>query len=229
MTTVLLATISHSITFCEKTRRWVPSRMYQRVIVPDDPAEKIEPTHLHDFSLHWDAPDAYMGGGITVLDALSRMHKHEARFSSADVAVIGGRPRSLNKLPSDIAAGINEASVVSDYLTSIYGVETTHVINTAQTLDDEISALLRLAESYDDVYVIMMDHRLWKYRLALQAALKSRPAHELTSRKILLHGALQYLPDYINEIVTIQGSAAYKRTMEREYHETVNLIARLNK
>lgn len=223
MGTQLLLTIPHGIEYCPLTKRWVPSGLYHQVKVPEDPEDKIEQTHIVDTSLHWDAPDAYLGGGIAVLHALSRMHHLESRFAHADIGIIGGRPVSVQKMSGDIPKDITEASVMSAYLTDEYRIETTHIVTTTRTPDDEIAAILQLAEAYGDVYVITMDHRLFQGRLLLRDHIKRHPAKAVVAKRVLYHGALQYLPDYVPDLTQIYQSAAYRLTMEYEHRALVQL------
>jgi hypothetical protein len=217
---ILLAAFGHTVV--RTGEKWIPSGMYQRVEWPDGPEGKIERTHIDDPHLDSNAPDAYLGGGQVVVKALHRLIEGHP---SADVAIIGGTPLSMQKRFGSEAP--SEAWVMSDYLNSIAGRDYgAIVVGETRTTEEDTRALLDLmyAAAYDRAMVVCMGFRLPRARLLLRHV-AHRSNHTDFLHRIVLVDAEQFLPERFSTFVEMNQSAAYRLTMSQEQFGVAKLLA----
>lgn len=211
----LLLTFGHSIVRA-KAGTWFPSSTYQAVTWKEAQAGRIpERTFIHEPGLDPDSERAYLGGGMLVVEALFRLWRMRPH---AKLAIIGGKPAAMEeRFGHDVP---DEAAVMADRFRYLAARSFLHppaieVIGNIRVTEDDMRALLALAKSHRPVTAICMQFRELRARaLLIDYARK----HKLASvaRRVTFSDAEQFFPEYLDDFVRMNGSAAYRHTMRSE-------------
>ena len=213
----LILTIGHSVVRTDNGQR-IPSPLYQEITRPGGPDGKMERTHVHRPDLDPNAENAYLGGGQAVVEALHCLWHLDP---IVDVAIVGGRPASMERFGAEIAT-ITEASVMAEYFAP--SGFTIDVIGETRNTEEDMREVLALAAMHDRTCLVAMGFRLPRVRLYLREAALSNPKFIPAARTIDLIGAEQFLPLQFDDLVAMHRSAAYARTMSQERFDVRRLL-----
>ena len=210
----LLLTIGHSIVYEAEERRWTPSGLYQPIITPKSPDDRIVRTHMSIPHMTGNEPFAYLGGGQIVLRALSCLN---ATTSNAEIAIIGGRPQSMDdQFRPEIIDGVTEASVMAEYFNMVSARKPKFVVGGTKTTQDDMRAMLDLALLYSTTTVVVMDFRIERCRLHMLDTMYQFPQYAGLERTIEFMAAEDLLPHLRGAFHEMKKSAAFTRTMVQE-------------
>lgn len=206
----LIVAIGHSIVQYPDCM-WIPSDPIQEITEHDG---VIERTYIHNPGLDPDAPTAYLGGGQAVVQALARLWQRDL----CDVAIVGGRPKAMDKRFGVAVKDISEASVMAKHLETFFQgtAPEVMVIGGTSKTEDDVQELLELKRRYDyrSATVVVMSFRLARCQLILDTF--ARRGYGMAAHGVHFVSAEQYLPERLDEFERIRNSAAWRRTMTRE-------------